>query len=107
MPKGRADWRYSEARDRWRARFYGLSNDDREDICAALAHARTVAQTEYDSYALAMVCQHYLAGVTVSPRALRANMEAAGVENVVQVLLEIWPECLQTEDDSQEHPECL
>jgi len=60
MSKGRRDARRSQRDEKWRLRFYGLSDDQLLIIDLALEKARHAMNTDFDSVALEALCHYFL-----------------------------------------------
>jgi hypothetical protein len=60
MPKGRRDARRSKRDDKWRLRFYGISDDQLAIIDLALERVRAEMNTDFDSVAFEALCHHFL-----------------------------------------------
>ena len=70
MPSGQVDVRRTERTGKSRLRFYGIADDQLENIRTALSLARSELGTEFDSVALDAICMTYLATSRVASPAM-------------------------------------
>jgi len=83
-PRGRVNVRFNAKRRTSRLRFTSVHEDQMETILYALKVSRAMAETEYDTVALELICMSYLACGTPRPRSSAGQAHKAKLQPVAR-----------------------